>query len=436
MLEAVSLALLALTLTTAILRPRLEAVVAVPCALAVILVGALSWSDAGDELRAIAPTLGFLAAMLVVAMLCDREGVFAAAGAWMAARSRGEPVRLLALTFVVAALVTATLSLDTTVLLLTPVVLATVARVGVRPRPPAIACVHLANSASLLLPISNLSNLLALDATGISFLRFAGLMVLPWLAAIGVEWVVLRRAFAGELAEGAEGPRAGGGAAGAAVSGGQGAAEGESGAGGAAAVAHIPPHVPAVLAIALLGFAASSALDVQPAWIALAAAVALGVPALARATATPQDIVHATSVPFLAFVAGLAVIVDGAREHGLETTVAHLIPSGESLPALLAIAATAALLANLVNNLPAILILLPIVAPAGPVAVLAALIGVNCGPNLTYVGSLATMLWRRVLLADGEAPSALAFTRLGLLVVPATLLASTTALWLSALVLG
>jgi arsenical pump membrane protein len=198
----------------------------------------------------------------------------------------------------------------------------------------------------------------------------------------------------------------------------------------------IPPHVPAILLAALIAFAASSALHVEPAWIALAAAVALGLPALARATATPRDVITATSIPFLAFVAGLAVIVDGAREHGLQDAVSHLVPGGESLLALLAIAAIAALLANLVNNLPAILILLPIVATAGPVAVLAALIGVNCGPNLTYVGSLATMLWRRVLLADGAAPSALAFTRLGLLVVPATLLASTTALWLSALALG
>jgi arsenical pump membrane protein len=313
----------------------------------------------------------------------------------------------------VAALVTATLSLDTTVLLLTPVVLTTVARLRVPPRPPAIACVHLANSASLLLPVSNLSNLLALDATGISFLRFAGLMLLPWLAAIAVEWVVLRWALAGELAQ-----------------------ERSAAPAHASPAPRVPRHVPAILALALVGFAASSALHVEPAWIALAAAVALGLPALARRTATPRDVAASASVPFLAFVAGLAVIVDGAREHGLQDAVAGLVPGGDGLLALLAIAAVAAVLANVVNNLPAILILLPIVTAAGPVAVLAALIGVNCGPNLTYVGSLATMLWRRVLHADGAAPSAAAFTRLGLLVVPPTLLASTVALWLSARIVG
>lgn len=60
-------------------------------------------------------------------------------------------------------------------------------------------------------------------------------------------------------------------------------------------------------------------------------------------------------------------------------------------------AAIAALLANLINNLPAVLALLPVAAPAGPGPVLAVLIGVNIGPNLTYVGSLATLLWRRIL---------------------------------------
>ena len=74
-----------------------------------------------------------------------------------------------------------------------------------------------------------------------------------------------------------------------------------------------------------------------------------------------------------------------------------VLPSGSGLPALLGIAALAAVLANVVNNLPATLVLVPLVATSGPAAVLAVLIGVNIGPNLTYVGSLSNLLWRRVL---------------------------------------
>lgn len=65
-----------------------------------------------------------------------------------------------------------------------------------------------------------------------------------------------------------------------------------------------------------------------------------------------------------------------------------------------------------------------------------ALIGVNVGPNLTYVGSLATLLWRRSLSRHGADPDPAELVRLGVLVVPATVIACTLALWLSLRVLG
>ena len=119
----------------------------------------------------------------------------------MAARSRGRPVSLLALVFLVGSITTAVLSLDATIVLLTPVVFVTAAQLRLRSRPHVYACTHLANSASLLLPVSNLTNLLAFRASGLTFGRFAALMALPWLVAIGVEWLVLRRFFASDLGD-------------------------------------------------------------------------------------------------------------------------------------------------------------------------------------------------------------------------------------------
>ena len=58
-----------------------------------------------------------------------------------------------------------------------------------------------------------------------------------------------------------------------------------------------------------------------------------------------------------------------------------------------------------------------------PALVLAVLVGVNVGPNLTYVGSLATLLWRQLLHARDAAPSTGDFLRLGLLTVPPCLAA-------------
>jgi arsenical pump membrane protein len=112
-----------------------------------------------------------------------------------------------------------------------------------------------------------------------------------------------------------------------------------------------------------------------------------------------------------------------------------VVPVGQSLPALLGVAAVAAVLAGLVNNLPAVLVLLPLVTPAGPAAVLAVLIGVNLGPNLTYVGSLANLLWRNVIRRDMHV-GAVEFSRVGLCTVPPAIVAAVLALWLSVRVFG
>ena len=135
----------------------------------------------------------------MLAHLCDADGLFRACGGWMARASAGSPRRLLAQVFLIASVTTAVLSLDATVVLLTPVVFATAARLEARARPHVYACTHLANSASLLLPVSNLTNLLAFAASGLAFGRFAALMAVPWLAAIGVEYAVFGRFFGSDL---------------------------------------------------------------------------------------------------------------------------------------------------------------------------------------------------------------------------------------------
>ena len=98
--------------------------------------------------------------------------------------------------------------------------------------------------------------------------------------------------------------------------------------------------------------------------------------------------------------------------------------------------ALAAVLANVINNLPAVLVLLPLAAPAGPGAVLAVLLGTNIGPNLTYAGSLSNLLWRRVLRQHDVEAGVAEYTRLGLCTVPATLVVAVLALWASVRLLG
>jgi len=412
--EAVSVAMLALVLGFAVVRPWGwgEAVAAVPAAILVIALGAVSPHRALAEAERLGPIIGFLAAVLILAQLCQDEGLFRACGDWMARGAGKRPTRLLIRVFIVASVTTAVLSLDATVVLLTPIVFATAARLNARAKPYVYGTTHLANSASLLLPVSNLTNLIAFAASGLSFPRFAGLMLVPWLAAIAVEYVVFRRFFKTDLNVTPAPTQA-------------------------AETAGLPVFALIVLVLTLAGFAATSLAGVNPAWAAAAGATVLGVRALVRRHTTPAAVWRAAGVPFLAFVLALGIVVTGVTENGLAGALMRVMPSGTTLPALLATAALAAALANVINNLPAVLVLLPLAAATGPGAVLAVLIGTNIGPNLTYAGSLATLLWRRVLREHGQGEPDLAeFTRLGLLTVPAGLVLATVALWAGLKVIG
>ncbi len=411
--EVVAVVMLVVVLGFAVVRPRglPEAVAAVPAALVVLLTGALGWDQAWAEVGHLFPVVAFLAAVLVISELCDADGLFRYAGALMAARSRGDAHRLLVFVFALAAGVTAVLSLDATVVLLTPVVFATASRMGVRPKPHAYACTHLANAGSLLLPVSNLTNLLAMSAAGLTFVSFAGLMALPWLAVLAVEYLAFRLFFASELSIPATNPE--------------------------------PPQVPPlprfsaiVLAATLAGFVAASLVHIEAAWVALAGALVMLVRAVRVKQVTVRDLPGFINLGFLAFVLCLGIVVTAVVEGGLGAAIGRIVPSGGSLVSLLLWAGLAALLANLVNNLPAVLVLLPFASESGAGAVLAVLIGVNVGPNLTYVGSLATLLWRRIVHAHDHETPIQEFTLLGLLATPVAIVVGVLALWVSLLIGG
>jgi arsenical pump membrane protein len=408
--ETIAIAVLAASLVFAIARPFgvSEAAVAVPGAALLVLTGIVGGHAALDRLREIGPTVGFLAAILVFGHLCADAGVFDYLGAQAARLSGGRPRRLLAIVVGLAAAVTAVLTLDATVVLLTPVVITTVRRLDVAARPHAYACARLANSGSLLLPVSNLTNLLAFGASGLSFGRFAGLMLLPWIVACTAEWSGLRLFFRRDLpAEARPQP---------------------------AETTAAPRYALAILAVTVVGFVVTSSLSVSPAWAALGGCGLLLVPRVRRRDVSARQLVGEASPGFCVFVLALAVIVDAVTRHGLGDALRHLVPDGAGLLALLGAAFLAAVLANLVNNLPATLALIPLVT-GSPALVLAVLIGVNVGPNATYGGSLATLLWRRLLPADAK-PKAAEFHRLGILTVPVIIGLTTVALWGGYQVLG
>ncbi|EFV11723.1 ArsB/NhaD family transporter [Segniliparus rugosus] len=382
-------------------------IVAIPLCLGALAASLVPAHAALATAREILPVVLFLAAVLVLARLCEAEGLFASAGSLLARKST-TGFTLLASVFVLASATTAVLSLDATVVLLTPVVLVAANQLKTKAEPSLYACAHLANTASLLLPVSNLTNLLAFAALGLSFTTFTLVMALPCLLAIAVELLVFRWFFAAELDEPCE------------------------------LAAPSEPAQPAprfalvVLAATLAGFALAGLVGANPALAAFAGAAVLGLRALRRGETTAVDMLRSAQPQFLVFVLALALVVRAVVDNGLGEIVTRLLPEGSGLPALLALAFAGAALSNLVNNLPALLILLPAVHHLPPAAVFAVLIGVNLGPNLTYVGSLATLLWRSVLHDRGVRPRLGRYTALGLATTPATLLVAVLALWLEA----
>ncbi len=437
---AISLVMLVAALVAAVARhPRVPGpAVAAAGGLVLLALGIVGAHQALDSIRELGPTIGFLAALLVLADGCRREGLFDALGALLAVRSRGDERRLLALVFAAASAVTILLGLDATVVLLTPVVLVCAQRLRARLRGPGYACVHLANSASLLLPVSNLTNLLAFRASGLSFAKFGALMLLPTAWAVAVDWVALRgMSPRGARAGGEDGARSLATAADAdadadaAVAG----ATADVGA-GAAAAGGAPRFALVVLGLTLVGFLVSSLVSIAPVWFATAGAVLITLPALRTPRRTAVELAQAVQPGFIVFVLGLGVIVAGVGAHGLQAAIRDVLPSSTGLGALLLTAAVAAVVANLVNNLPATLLLVPVAAVHGPGPVLAVLVGVGVGPNFTEVGSLATLLWRRALAAGGIQLPRREFAVLGILTVPPALVGATVLLWVALHVVG
>lgn len=401
-------------------RPRgwPEAAAAIPLAGLAVAIGLISPQGALEAVGRLGSTLLFLGAVLLIGRLAEAEGVFRWLGGVLAGTARPRsPTALFTAVFVVAAVTTAVLSLDATVVLLTPVVVVAARRRLVSAAPSVYVTAHLANTASLLFPVSNLTNLLAFHATGLSFLTFTAAMALPWLGALGVEYLVCRWHFRRELAPVAEPPPA---------------ADAGTGDPGTK-----PPWGSLIALAALLaGFALAPLLGLEAAWVAAIGAGCWVAVALLTGRIGLRSSVRAVNLPFLAFVAALGVIVAAATGHGWQARIAGLLPRQDTLPALLAVAAVAAVLANVLNNLPVTLLLVSALAGSSPLILLAVLIGVNVGPNLSYTGSLATLLWRRLLIQDRLRPSLRRFTLLGVLTTPPAIAVAVVALWSAGQLLG
>ncbi|QWT25281.1 arsenic transporter [Subtercola sp. PAMC28395] len=376
-------------------------VVLVVLAAIVVATGILPASDSVALLERVGPVLGFVVGITIVTELAADAGLFAVLSDRLA-RWGGRRVWMLWLfVLVLATFSTIFLSLDTTAVLVTPVVVLLALHAGISPIPFAIATVWLANTASLLLPISNLTNLLAAEQmSGGSPLAFASIVWAPAAVGVVVPVVILSLLFRRRLRGSYDVPER------------------------AAVADRTLLVISAVVVVILLPALVSGV----PVWIpASIGALVLLVAFVVRRPAT----LRWRLIPWspVAIAAGLFVLVEAAQVHGLSDAVAAVSGSGESFPALLQLSGLGALSANGINNLPAYLVLEP--AAGSPARLAALLIGVNLGPLITPWASLATLLWHQRVTALGVSVPWSRFVVLGLVGVAVLLPLATLALWLT-----
>jgi arsenical pump membrane protein len=368
-------------------------------------------ADISGVTRETADVLGFLAGMMILTAVVERAGVFVLVAEGCARLARGSGLALYCLVFLLGAVVTALLSLDVTVIVLTPIVYELTRRRRIDAIPFLFACSYVANTASLVFPISNLTNLLVYHELDLDFASFARVMWLPNLAAFSANLLVLLVIFRARIPRRFE-------------------TTGE----------FEPPQRDWWLTTAMIVLAGTlvalftAGFSGRPlAYPALAgAAVLLGI-GVAGKRIHVDAVARDVSWPVLVFVVGMLMIVRGL-ERGWLDHVSIETPHNPTL-ALLTGVAGAAIGSNIVNNVPTALLAIPVIGRATGAArealAYGVLVGSNVGPVLTTYGSLATMLWLTMVRKRGLTVTTREYLTISFLSVPPILAATTAALWLS-----
>lgn len=315
--------------------------------------------QAVDGVRVMVPALLFLCAGVPLAALLDELGFFDSVAAVV--ERRWDPLPVAALWWLAAA-TTAVLNLDTTVVLLTPLYVRLARRAGTDPLPVALVPVLLASLASSLLPVSNLTTLVAVDRFDLATTDVVGHLGPASIAACVVGWLAYRRRHPRTLtvADGGEPPD-----------------------GRALRIGAV------VVTLLLVGFLAGPWWGIAPWMVATAADLALVV-VVRRAPWRHVPVATAIGVATLAAAVALVVPTDALTG----------VLSGTGPVALGATVLAGAGAASTVNNLPALLVALPTSTTMTP-GLWAWLAGVNTGAALVPIGALANLLWRRVISDEG-----------------------------------
>lgn len=393
-----------------------------------LLLGVVDLSDVGTVWHIVWDATFTFVALIVISLVLDEAGFFAWAALHVARWGGGNGRRLFPLIVILGAAIAAVFANDGAALLLTPIVLAILLRLDF---PPAaalafvIACGFVADTTSLPLVVSNLVNIVTANFFGISFGRYAAVMVpvnlVSLAATLLVLWLWFRRDIpAAYSVNELEEPR-------------------HTIRDHAVFRAAFP-----LLSLLLVAYFVTGPLGVPIAFLTSAAAlVLLAIAGRWRfggrgAVMEVAAILRGAPWQIVLFSLGMYLIVYGLGNAGLTDMAAgvlHWLAEQSTFVATIGTGFVVAALASIMNNMPATLVgALAIeranVAPlTRELMIYANVVGNDLGPKFTPIGSLATLLWLHVLAGKGQKITWGQYMKVGLVLTPPVLLATLVALW-------
>jgi Na+/H+ antiporter NhaD/arsenite permease-like protein len=178
-----------------ITRKQSEAVVALAGSLILILLGVVKQPEAIASIDF--NTLGFLLGMMIVVDIARRSGLFEYIGVWAARITRAEPVLILLVLAVVAALLSAFLNNIAAVLLIVPVCFYLTDSLGINPVPFLFAVIISSNIGGTATLIGDPTHVIIGTATGLSFAEFiknlGPVVLLILVLTLVLFWIIWRK---------------------------------------------------------------------------------------------------------------------------------------------------------------------------------------------------------------------------------------------------
>lgn len=404
-----------------------EAVTTMTGASLLLILGLISPYDAFSTLVHDWNTFFFFLGLMSLSALAEVAGIFDWLAVQAARLSRNSARRLFFNTFLLGSLISMLLSNDATALILTPIIYTLVTRLRLPVLPFLFACTFVADTASFLLPVSNPINIIITSRFPLDLFTFLRLLFLPSLVVIGINLAVFYLLYRRQLL-------------------------------GSFDMKRLPPledsikhkgyfrYTGAILIVVAIAYITASAKQLPLSLVALGGALLLLGGALSWKQTTVLYMGKQISWSIFGFIAGMFIVVQAFESTGLTTQFGQLLlhlSSGTSFGAIMVGTVGSALGTNLINNVPMAVVMtsaLQSVQHASPAVqhgfIAATIFGCDLGPNLTTVGSLATVLWLLILRQRNLDVSALDYFKVGILVTPLMLLAGALAIWLLILIGG